>query len=729
MVCRHTDSPETNEMPHRYYFLEPNYDKMDKDEYDFGRYNHSPFAGLDSTLPNSYSNNMIQSLYFIRPLRTGIIGHVCKKEYCLVCELGFLFHMLDMAPKHVPCMANNFLRAFRTMPEASALNLIFPDDEAIRKTINDAKLSQQWLRFILSQLDSEAAKGLCDVFESPEASSGGGDRSESSKGSSAAATTQETTTSFINDLFSLSLLRCYRCKCDHKWEQPHNSFPITLSYPNDSAKCHSFVDLLRHSVLTEQTIQTYCEKCAKYQHVVEKRVAKAIPHILAINTGLDSEQAVRFWRNQIDSMAANGGADSQKAAQTCLQEMSTPKKACRYGNNCNRSDCKFSHEKNRESSSMKDIHSWIPLSFSVTADEGDGKIDFNTTATDDNGSVEYELMSVTSVVKKNDSHVGNIVSAIRVDREYFDRRPGADEYLNDWFLFNHYSINPITVEEVVSNDLQWKVPSVLIYVRKDLNELHRNLLSMKTAVNSDVFGEDIGLATKARRGSISFTPLTGDEMPKSGDLVAMDAEFVTLNQEETELRPDGTRTTIRPSHKSVARISCVRGSGPLEGQPFIDDYISTQDQVADYMTKFSGIQPGDLEAGVSSKRLTTLKSTYLKLRFLVDTGVIFVGHGLRNDFRVINLVVPQEQVIDTVLLFQSPNYKRMVSLRFLAWHFLDIQIQSETHDSVEDAKTALLLYKKYSELKALNCVDEAIDNLYDVGRNSCWRVPGSDDET
>ncbi|CAG2122114.1 unnamed protein product, partial [Medioppia subpectinata] len=75
------NSPEANEMPHRYYFLEPNYDKMDKDEYDFLRYNHSPFAGLDSTLPNSYSNNMIQSLYFIRPLRTGIIGHVCKKEY------------------------------------------------------------------------------------------------------------------------------------------------------------------------------------------------------------------------------------------------------------------------------------------------------------------------------------------------------------------------------------------------------------------------------------------------------------------------------------------------------------------------------------------------------------------------------------------------------------------------------------------------------------------------
>ena len=89
---------------------------------------------------------------------------------------------------------------------------------------------------------------------------------------------------------------------------------------------------------------------------------------------------------------------------------------------------------------------------------------------------------------------------------------------------------------------------------------------------------------------IKHEPLRFEELPTPGTLIAIDAEFVSMQQEEKEYRSDGTKKVIRPARLSLARVSVLRGDGPKEGVPFIDDHIHTSEIIVDYLTEFSGIK-------------------------------------------------------------------------------------------------------------------------------------------
>lgn len=121
--------------------------------------------------------------------------------------------------------------------------------------------------------------------------------------------------------------------------------------------------------------------------------------------------------------------------------------------------------------------------------------------------------------------------------------------------------------------------------------------------------------------------------------------------------------TTRPSRLGLARVSVVRGEGALEGTACIDDYIRSPEAVHDYLTRFSGIVPGDLDPARSPHCLTTLRRAYLKLRYLVDSGVRFVGHGLKQDFRMINILVPSEQVGGCLGVLQGAGGSRCIGDR------------------------------------------------------------------
>lgn len=274
------------------------------------------------------------------------------------------------------------------------------------------------------------------------------------------------------------------------------------------------------------------------------------------------------------------------------------------------------------------------------------------------------------------------------------------------------------MEEVVNFDISWKTCCVLYYKRLDME----SRVPMPVYVNPITF--DVFFAKSPIKNGKSSTPkeievLTRNDDFQKGDLVAIDAEFVSLGAEETELRSDGTKVIINPAHFGLARVSVVSGSPSKVGTPFIDDYIVTPEPITDYLTRFSGIEIGDLDPNVSTKPLTTLKAVYLKLRYLVDRGVKLVGHGLPKDFRIINIVVPPDQVIDTVELFHIPR-QRKISLKFLAAFLLNLDIQTGTHNSIEDARTALALYQAYLGLIEAGQFEPTLNQIYHIGRLTNW---------
>lgn len=60
--------------------------------------------------------------------------------------------------------------------------------------------------------------------------------------------------------------------------------------------------------------------------------------------------------------------------------------------------------------------------------------------------------------------------------------------------------------------------------------------------------------------------------------------------------------------------------------------------------------------------------------------------------------------------------QRRLSLRFLSWIVLGELIQTDTHDSIEDARCALNLYKMALEFEAQGIYDQKLEEVYREGR-------------
>lgn len=139
----------------------------------------------------------------------------------------------------------------------------------------------------------------------------------------------------------------------------------------------------------------------------------------------------------------------------------------------------------------------------------------------------------------------------------------------------------------------------------------------------------------------------------------------------------------------LARCSVVS----YHGDVLYDKYIRPEMPVVDYRTRWSGITRQHMRKAIPFQ---VAQKEILKLL----KGKVVVGHALHNDFQALKYTHPRSQTRDTTYvpnLLNPPglNVRTKVSLKDLALQLLHkkIQVGQKGHSSVEDALTAMELYR------------------------------------
>ncbi|KAJ2866522.1 poly(A)-specific ribonuclease [Coemansia aciculifera] len=666
------------------------YSRFGVEDFDFSLYNGTRWSGLEGDVSNAYANALLQLLYFADGFCNIVVAHSrddrCSDASCLSCHLGFLFRMLSDA-NGASCHASLLLRVLAERPEAAALALLEDADGNPATATPYAVLAQHLLRFVLEQVANE-----CKLTSEPPI----GFAQRTHTVCPACGTAAERTA----HVFAADL------------EPPQGSAALASLLAGGAASVRradtqrasdqpaDFLSLVSRALARSDTTRAWCAGCRSFQLLrTDKRITAPPAGILALNFPVLDAAWQLSLPNEFDLEVSADG------------------------------DC--------------------PVR-ALPPGEGTGQ------------QCRMQLAAVVSSIRDTPKGAEHLVVHVREPQS-----AGGG-----WLLLNDFLVQPVAESSVVTLGDWWRTPSIALYalasgceetlrVETPVTQCHTPpsisstlILTAPTSVldSSTHKGQPTLTMHQRRRAakavkphhSIPRTrlaaakrnmavPLTQAEavrlLTDRSFRCALDAEFVVLEAAKMEVFGDGTRELHRPPVHTLARLSVVRANGGLlHGVPFIDDYVAATRPIEDLATQYSGIHAGDLTPGASPHKLSTMKEVYRKLRLLVDAKAIIIGHGLKHDFRVCNIVVPAAQLRDTMALFQSPSHIRPISLRFLYWYFERKVIQSGEHSSVEDAQATLKVYEHYVECvnkDPENGLENTLNDIYATGSQLGWKVPES----
>ncbi|OTA97406.1 hypothetical protein M434DRAFT_391867 [Hypoxylon sp. CO27-5] len=199
------------------------------------------------------------------------------------------------------------------------------------------------------------------------------------------------------------------------------------------------------------------------------------------------------------------------------------------------------------------------------------------------------------------------------------------------------------------------------------------------AEDNDVSPED--LAEAYNLGVKNNASLAAAERPRVNEGLAPGIEvgkYVALDCEMVGIGPEGRESAL-------ARVSIV----DFHGRQVYDSFVRPRERVTDWRTHITGITPRIIATAREFDEVQAAVADLLKNR-------IVVGHDIRHDLAALQLSHPLGQIRDTARFagYRQYGHGPKPALRVLAREVLGVEIQTGHHSSIEDARVAMLLFRR-----------------------------------
>lgn len=206
------------------------------------------------------------------------------------------------------------------------------------------------------------------------------------------------------------------------------------------------------------------------------------------------------------------------------------------------------------------------------------------------------------------------------------------------------------------------------------------------ATENDISPEDIAEAYNLGLGSSrhSNSLLQTDQPPRpneglSPSIDLQKAKYLAIDCEMVGIGEGG-------HDSALARVSVV----DFHGHQVYDSFVKPRERVTDWRTHVSGVGPKNMATARTFDEVQNQVAELLR-------GRILIGHDVKHDLEVLELDHPSRFIRDTAKFpgFKKYGNGRKPALRVLAQEILGVEIQTGQHSSIEDARVAMLLFRKH----------------------------------